>query len=737
MLAGCLARTRLTSAPGLLRSKAQSPVLARRLLSSSSFGALKTCSNPALPSVASRLLLGRALGGLRGPTAFGSAGRLFHSSRLNFNPDNKARDGAHRHISPTNTGFRSTVFYRVWYYSLIGVGLCASVFGVCLLAFFAYDASTYNVGPVEDVEVPLDAIDPPRGGPKNLPICKSYLDSGDHDDMSVLNEKPRLVILGTGWGSVSLLKDLDIDLYNVTVISPVNYFLFTPMLPSATVGTLELRSVAEPIRKVCHKLHAHFLESTAEDIDFDSKLVEVASRDSKGQLRRFYVPYDKLVIGIGCTSNTHGVEGLEYCNFLKSIQDARSLRNKIVGNLEKACLPTTSSEERKRLLSFVVCGGGPTGVELAAEISDMLNEDLARQYPKIIRNQVSVHILQSRSNILNTYDEKISKYAMERFKTDSIDVLTNSRVSKILPDKVVFNTKDEDGKVTHRELPFGVCIWSTGVAQAPLTKKIVKKLGEEYQRNVRAIETDDHLRVLGTPLGEVYAIGDCSTVRTDTAETTLKILKHHVLGKRKVSLVGANRISDEELAKMQITFDELNEVAKVLKRRHPSAQTHLNELHQLFDDFSHNKDTMTIQELTDLMNFVNKRITSLPATAQRASQQGKYLGKKFTRLGRYAGNLKVCDIIDEDIDDALYKPFNYHHLGSLAYVSNAAVFDLNGTTYFGGLIAMYLWRGVYFAQTVSFRTRALLFMDWLKRGLFGRDLADISLSDPENDEEQS
>ena len=89
-------------------------------------------------------------------------------------------------------------------------------------------------------------------------------------------------------------------------------------------------------------------------------------------------------------------------------------------NLEQACLPTTSDQERRRLLSFVVSGGGPTGVEFAAELYDMLNEDLARQFPRILRNEISVHLIQSRGHILNTYDETLSKYA----EASSLQTLT-------------------------------------------------------------------------------------------------------------------------------------------------------------------------------------------------------------------------------------------------------------------------------------------------------------------------
>jgi len=96
---------------------------------------------------------------------------------------------------------------------------------------------------------------------------------------------------------------------------------------------------------------------------------------------------------------------------LKDIGDARLIRNQIISNLERASLPTTADDERRRLLSFVVSGGGPTGVEFAAELYDMLNEDLCRFYPRILRNEISVHVIQSRSHILNTYDEALSKYA--------------------------------------------------------------------------------------------------------------------------------------------------------------------------------------------------------------------------------------------------------------------------------------------------------------------------------------
>jgi NADH dehydrogenase len=133
------------------------------------------------------------------------------------------------------------------------------------------------------------------------------------------------------------------------------------------------RSLIEPVRKIAARVQAHFLGGRAVDVDLENKFVEI--QGSNGQ-ENFYVPYDKLIVAVGATSMTHGVEGIENTMSLKTIKDAMAIRRKVIENVEKACLPTTTPDKRKRLLSFVVCGGGPTGVEFAAELSDWINEDL-------------------------------------------------------------------------------------------------------------------------------------------------------------------------------------------------------------------------------------------------------------------------------------------------------------------------------------------------------------------------
>lgn len=579
-----------------------------------------------------------------------------------------------------------------------------------VIAFFIYDASTYKEDAhTEDVPVSELALNPRRGGPKNLPIADYFVDDDDSEESRAIKHKPKLVILGTGWGSVALLKQLNPGDYHVTVISPSNHFLFTPMLPSATVGTLELRSLVEPVRRIVRRVNGHFLKAMAEDVEFSEKLIEVSAVGPHGEKQHFYVPYDKLVVGVGSVTNPHGVKGLENCHFLKDISDARLIRNSVVRNLEQACLPTTSDTERRRLLSFVVSGGGPTGVEFAAELFDMLNEDMCKFFPKILRNEISVHVIQSRSHILNTYDQALSEYAEKRFAHDQVDVQTNSRVKEVFPDKIQYTQKDENGKVIIKEIPHGFVLWSTGVAQTDFCKTLASKL--ENQNNKHALETDTHLRLSGAPLGDVYAIGDCSTVQNNVSDNIVNFLRTTAWEKGK------------EPESLHISYADWRGVAKRVKQRFPQAADHLRRLDKLFAQYDKDKSgTLDFGELRELLMQIDTKLTSLPATAQRAHQQGQYLGRKFNKMAQAAPGMQLNQIDYGDLDQAVYKAFEYHHLGSLAYIGNAAIFDINGYGMSGGLLAVYLWRSIYFAQSVSFRTRCLLAMDWSKRALFGRDL---------------
>ena len=244
--------------------------------------------------------------------------------------------------------------------------------------------------------------------------------------------KKKVVVLGSGWGALSLIHHLQPEQFDLTVVSPRNYFLFSPLLPSVTVGTVESRSIVEPIRKLIRKRHkgpdTKFLEAECVDINPSNKKITCEDRSGiVGAVSKFELDYDILVVAVGATSNTFNTPGVrENCHFLKEISDAQQIRNVIIDLVETASIPGQEPYERQKLLHFVVVGGGPTGVEFAAEVRDFLREDVGKIYPGI-EEDVMVTLVQSQDHILNAYDKEISKFAEKSFKMDGINLVTNSR----------------------------------------------------------------------------------------------------------------------------------------------------------------------------------------------------------------------------------------------------------------------------------------------------------------------
>ncbi|KAG5350439.1 hypothetical protein C0989_011053 [Termitomyces sp. Mn162] len=527
----------------------------------------------------------------------------------------------------------------------------SSVFGVLVIGagIFVHDALTYTEKHVDRVPVSPLALHPERGGPKNLPVVRVQVDDEQDEENVKLAEKPRLVIVGGGWGAMGILKTLHVGDYHVTVVSSETFTTFTPLLPSAAVGTVQIRSLIEPIRKIIARLRGHFVQGKAVDLDMKERLLEVETMTPDGKTAHVYIPYDKLVIAVGSTSSTHGVPGLENCFQLKTIADAQSIRRRIMDNFEVASLPTTTPEERKRLLSFVVCGGGPTGVETAA-VSHL-----------------------------------------------------RSRVSGVTNDSVTYTTK-ENGKTVKHSIPTNFVLWSTGIAMNPFTQRVSDLLPNQVHK--KAIVVDAHLRVKGAPLGEVYCIGDSSTIETSVVSHFMELVDE----------------ADKD-KNGKIDFDEWKFMVERIKSRIPMAEDHLTEVRAIFDLYDKDKDNnLSLNELLPLLQDVEKHLTSLPATAQVASQEGKYIGRKLHKLARKSAVAQLNNAPspkDEDVS----KPFRYLHLGSLAYIGNAAVFDFGGHSFMGGLAAMYAWRSVYWNEQVSARTRGLLMIDWIIRGVWGRDLS--------------
>jgi NADH:ubiquinone reductase (non-electrogenic) len=306
------------------------------------------------------------------------------------------------------------------------------------------------------------------------------------------SEQPRVVVLGTGFASFSLLKEIDTDLFAVTAISPRNYFLFTPLLPGTTVGTIEFRSIIEPIRKACPDIH--YYQAACTGVDPTGRTITCEALSDK---RRFTVAYDVLVIGIGAVSSTYGIPGVkEHALFLKDLGDARAIRQRIIERFEQAASPAATDEERKQLLHFVVVGGGPTGVEFAAEMHDFLREDLETFFPRLAPF-VNITLLEAMNQILNAFDQTLSAYTMKLFQRNRIQVRTGSFVARVENDKVIL--RDDS------QIPCGLVVWSTGVGPTDLAAALPFPKDQASRLLI-----DRYFLVNGTT--DVYAMGDCATI---------------------------------------------------------------------------------------------------------------------------------------------------------------------------------------------------------------------------------
>ena len=285
-----------------------------------------------------------------------------------------------------------------------------------------------------------------------LHICRRFF---RREMQAGLCQRQKLVLLGTGWGSYSVLKNIDKSLYDVIVVSPRNHFLFTPLLTSTTVGTLEFRSIIEPVRNTMFRDDHHFQLARAVDLKPDANIL-VCETVLGG--KQYELDFDKLVIGVGAHSNTFGVPGVvENAFFLKEIAHARAIRNQIITNFELSLYPHVTDKERKRLLHFVIVGGGPTGVEFGAELYDFITEDVSRLFAQE-KQDVEVTLIEA-NEILPSFDQKLKEFAARKLQQRQHYSLVKSQVTEVGRGHV----KLKDGTV----LPCGMVVWSTGLSPRP------------------------------------------------------------------------------------------------------------------------------------------------------------------------------------------------------------------------------------------------------------------------------
>jgi len=278
--------------------------------------------------------------------------------------------------------------------------------------------------------------------------------------------------------------------YDVIVVSPRNHFLFTPLLTSTTVGTLEYRAITEPVRYL-KDLQYH--QSKCVDIDTTKNSITV--KDVFNENNIYSLSYDVLIYACGAQANDFGIKGVrEHALFLKQVRHAMLIRDKIEELFERASKPTTTRAQKEKLLSIVIVGGGPTSIEFAAELYDWLTEDGARMFPELM-DIVSVYLIEATSRILTGFDRKLAEYTMKTFRKRKIHLLLDSKVIGVTDDYVEL----ADGY----KLQYGMVVWATGNMPVRLTESISWKKTKHGR-----IIIDEHCRV--PPLTNVFAIGDCA-----------------------------------------------------------------------------------------------------------------------------------------------------------------------------------------------------------------------------------
>ncbi|KAK5083994.1 NADH:ubiquinone oxidoreductase [Lithohypha guttulata] len=322
--------------------------------------------------------------------------------------------------------------------------------------------------------------------------------------------KKTLVVLGSGWGAISLLKKLDTENYNVIVVSPRNFFLFTPLLPSCTTGYIEHRSIMEPIRNILrHKKAAvKYYEAEATKIDYANKKVIIRDdSEVKSDRMETEVDFDMLVVGVGAENATFGIPGVrENSCFLKEVGDAQKIRKKIMDCVETAMFKGQSEEEVKRLLHMVVVGGGPTGVEFAGELQDFFQEDLLKWMPQI-KDHFRVTLVEALPNVLPMFSKQLIDYTESSFKEEHIDIRTKTMVKNVTDTTIEAAITLPDGSKKTEIIPYGLLVWATGNAVRPIVKDLMGQIPAQKDER-RGLKVNEYLVVKGTE--NVWAVGDCA-----------------------------------------------------------------------------------------------------------------------------------------------------------------------------------------------------------------------------------
>ncbi len=325
---------------------------------------------------------------------------------------------------------------------------------------------------------------------------------------------PKVVIVGAGFAGLSAARRLARARADVLILDRNNYHTFSPLLYQVAAAELEPEDIIYPVRSTLRgKKHLRLLMDEVTGVDSENRLVKTLNHA---------FPYDYLVLSLGSKSSYFGVEGAsENTLQLKTLEDAIAIRNHILYRFERA-LCETDPEKRKRMLTFAVIGGGPTGVEFTGALAELIRGPLSRDYPALDFKEVRLLLLEASDHLLPGLPEPLQLYAKDRLQKMGVDVRMGAMVTRITPGSVFLR----GGTVIQLE----TVIWTAGVQAAPTAGMAVLPILPNGQVDVLPT-----LQVPGHP--EIYVIGD---------------LAHHEEKGQPVGMVATVAVQEGELAARNI-----------------------------------------------------------------------------------------------------------------------------------------------------------------------------------------
>jgi NADH:ubiquinone reductase (H+-translocating) len=316
----------------------------------------------------------------------------------------------------------------------------------------------------------------------------------------------RVVIVGSGFGGLFAAKHLKRADVDVTLIAKTTHHLFQPLLYQVATGILSVGEIAPATRIILRKQkNAQVLLGDVVGIDLKNKTVTSKLLDWER-----VTPFDSLIVAAGAQQSYFGNDQFEaFAPGMKTVDDALELRGRILGAFEAAEV-TTSEEERKRRLTFVVVGAGPTGVEVVGQIAELADRTLTGTFRTIDPAQARVILVEAAPAVLPPMGPKLGLKAQRRLEKMGVEVKLNTMVTDV--DYMGLTVKQKDGEDFGEEfrIECAVKVWSAGVQASPLGKQIAEQAdGTEVDRAGRVVVEPD-LTVKGHP--NVFVIGDLMSV---------------------------------------------------------------------------------------------------------------------------------------------------------------------------------------------------------------------------------